>query len=281
MRFGGWEVREVTDGVFRLDGGAMFGVVPKVLWNRTTPADADNRILLSLRCLLVEGHGRKLLLDAGIGEKWSERERAIYAIDHGAGELRRSLAAMGVGAHDITDVIVSHLHFDHAGGLTRREEGRLTLNFPNARVHTQRSHWEWAQAPTDRDRASFRDENYGLVAAEGKLVLHDGAAEPAPGIEIRPGAGHTVGHQMVVVHGGGDALVFTGDTIPTAAHLRPAYVMGYDLFPLTTLVEKKALCAELLQKGWALAFDHEPAFAACRLAVDARGETIAGERVSL
>jgi glyoxylase-like metal-dependent hydrolase (beta-lactamase superfamily II) len=259
----------------------MFGVVPKVLWERAHPADEQNRIRLSLRSLLVEGDGRRILLDAGIGEKWSDKERRIYAIDHGAGALVRSLAALGVAAEDITDVIVSHLHFDHAGCLTRRDGERLALTFPRARVHTQESHWEWAQAPTERDRASFRPDDFAPLAGSPLLALHDGADEVYPGIEIRVGSGHTVGHQVVVVRGDGDGLVFTGDIVPTAAHLKIPYVMGYDLFPLSTVEEKKALLAEVCDRGWVLAFDHEPSFAACRLRLDERGDYAVAERVSL
>jgi glyoxylase-like metal-dependent hydrolase (beta-lactamase superfamily II) len=281
MRLGPWRVREVTDGSFALDGGAMFGVVPKVLWERAHAADSQNRIRLSLRCLLVEGAGRKILLDAGIGERWSEKELRIYAIDHGAGALARSLGALGVAAEDITDVVLSHLHFDHAGGLVRRDDGRLALAFPSARVHTQRAHWEWARSPTERDRASFRAEDFGLLAGSPLLVLHEGDVEIYPGLEIRAGSGHTVGHQMVVVQGDGEGLVFTGDTIPTAAHLKIPYVMGYDLFPLTTMEEKKRLLAEVCDRGWVLAFDHEPAFAACRLRRTERGDYAVAERVFL
>ena len=281
LRIGGYRIREVTDGLFRLDGGAMFGVVPKTLWSRAMPADEHNRVELALRCLLLEGHGRTILLDAGIGEKWSPKELDLYAIDHAAGELRAGLASLGVAPEAVTDVVVSHLHFDHAGALTRvDEEGRLALNFPHARVHTQKRHWAWACAPTEKDRASFRPENYAPVAEANLLVLHDGDAEPAPSLEIRAGDGHTMGHQMVLVHGhDGDGLVFTGDTIPTAAHLRPPYVMGYDLQPLVTLEEKKRLLDEIYARDWILAFDHEPAFPACRLAKNERGDYVIGERV--
>lgn len=275
------EVRGLTDGRFGLDGGAMFGVVPKVLWERVAPADERNRIRLSLRCLLVEGRGRRILLDAGIGEKWDERGRDMYAIDHGAGELCRSLAALGVAPEEITDVVVSHLHFDHAGGLTRREGTSLRPTFPSARVHTQRAHWEWAHRPSEKDRASFVADDYGPIEAAGRITLHEGDYELCPGVVVRAGQGHTVGHQVVIVHGDGDGLVFSGDTIPTAAHLRVPWVMGYDLHPLATLEEKKALLAEVERRGWVLAFDHEPDFPACRLRRNERGEYAVGEKVFL
>jgi glyoxylase-like metal-dependent hydrolase (beta-lactamase superfamily II) len=282
LHIGRYRIRELSDGLFRLDGGAMFGVVPKVLWSKLCAADEQNRVELALRCLLVEGAGRRVLLDAGIGEKWSPREVDMYAIDHAAGELRRSLAHLGVAVEDVTDVVVTHLHFDHAGGLTRSDgNGRLALSFPNARVHVQRDHFAWAQHPTEKDRASFRAENYALLESAGKLVLHDGDAEVAPGLRIRRGGGHTVGHQMIQIDDRGDGLVFTGDTLPTAAHLKPAYVMGYDLFPLATLEEKKKILDEVFARGLVLAFDHEPKFAACRLARDARGDYVVGERVAL
>jgi glyoxylase-like metal-dependent hydrolase (beta-lactamase superfamily II) len=281
VRLGEYQVHEVMDGTFAIDGGAMFGVVPRALWARTNPPDSENRILLAARSLLLQGHGRTILVDAGIGEKWNDSKRALLAIDHGRGEIRRSLTALGVDPCQVTDILLTHLHFDHAGALTRRERGDLVLTFPNARVHVQRAQWEWAQSPSEKDRASFCPEDWALVAQRGLLTLHEGDAELFPGIEVRVGHGHSVGHQQIVIHGDERALVFAGDVLPTATHLRAPYIMAFDLFPLATIDEKLGLLTEVHARQWILVFDHEPSFAACRIQRDESGGFSVSERVAL
>jgi glyoxylase-like metal-dependent hydrolase (beta-lactamase superfamily II) len=281
MKMGEYEIQAVESGFFGLDGGAMFGVVPKVLWEKTNPADASNRILMALRCLLIQGHDRTFLVDTGIGERWSDKQKSMYAIDHSQFTLESSLEKLGVHREDVTDVIFTHLHFDHVGGATRMgREGASELTFPNARHYIQEKNLAHAHAPSDKDRASFLEHTLSPVLKSDRLVTLTGPEELSPGVSIWVTEGHTPGQQLVKVKSGRETLLFCGDTIPTASHIPLPYIMGYDLFPMTTLEEKKVILESAVQEQWTLAFVHDPKIAACRVE-KANGKFMRGNSVVL
>jgi glyoxylase-like metal-dependent hydrolase (beta-lactamase superfamily II) len=265
---------------FALDGGAMFGIVPKPLWEQKIPADARNRIRQALRCLLVRSNDRTVLVDTGIGDKWSEKERGIYDIEALAG-IDGELARLGLDRSRITDVILTHLHFDHAGGATVRDaEGREQLAFPNATYHVQRRNWAWAHHPSEKDAGSYRPENYRALETSGRLHLVEGETELFPGIRLIVSEGHTVGLQLVRVESGDRWLTYCADLIPTSAHLKPSWGMAYDLHPLTVIEEKKMLVAEAIADHGMLMFEHDPRVQACTVREEG-GEVRVDEEVRL
>jgi len=257
---GPYTLHAIETGRFALDGGAMFGIIPKPLWQQRIAPDARNRIPLHMRCLLVQGHGRCILIDSGIGDKYGDKFADIYAIDHAFATLLESLDHAQVAPEDVTDVILTHLHFDHCGGSTqRRSDGTLELTFPNAQHYVQRAHWEWAQTPNVREKGSFLDENLAPLAASGQLQFTDGEEELFPGITVHPVHGHTEAQQTVKISDGGEnTLVFVADLLPTTAHLAPAWNMAYDVRPLVTIDEKMAFLTDAVDHGWDLFFEHDP-----------------------
>jgi glyoxylase-like metal-dependent hydrolase (beta-lactamase superfamily II) len=265
LRLGSFELHEVRDGSFALDGGAIFGVVPKPLWQKRHPADERNRIELALRCLLIKDGRRCVLVDAGIGSKWDEKHRDIYAIDQSHHNLDRDLARAGCSRDEITDVVLTHLHFDHAGGTTRIESGQRVLSFPRATYHLQRRNWNWAHHPSAKDAGGFRAENFDLLQSSGRLHLLDGHTELFPGLDLFVSEGHTVGMQLVRATSGDATLVFCSDLVPTVSHLRSSWGMAYDLYPLTVIEEKRMLLAQAVEEKWILYFEHDPLMAACTL----------------
>ncbi|MHB8418330.1 MAG: MBL fold metallo-hydrolase [Myxococcales bacterium] len=284
LQLGRFKLHAVSDGTFALDGGAMFGIVPKPLWEKHFPADGKNRIRLELRCLLIEDGARRLLVDDGMGDKWSEKQAAQYGIERPRGGLDADLDRLGIARESITDVVLTHLHFDHAGGTTRRQaEGGLGLSFPRATYHLQARNWEWARRPTERDAGSYLEENFGALEASGRLHLVDGEDELLPGFHLVPSDGHTTGLQLVRLTGGGQTLVYCSDVVPTAAHLRTSWIMGYDLRPLVLLEEKKRLLAGAIEGGFILFFEHEPRFAACTVRASEQrvGEAVQGDVVAI
>jgi len=281
MNIAGYEIRTLETGRFALDGGAMFGIVPRVLWERTNPPDASHRIALALRVLLVRGRGRTILVDAGMGTKVGKKERAIYAVDTESASLEGSLAAAGIAPAEVTDVILTHLHFDHAGGATRKaEEGRIVPAFPRAIYHVQRGQFEWACAPSDRDRGSYVPDDFLPLRDAGCLRLLDGPGEILDGIHAERVDGHTPAHQAVRVSGSEGTVLFCGDLLPTASHVPLPYVMGYDLQPLKTVEEKKRIFARAVDEDWLLVLEHDPQIEAIRLGAGPRGAQVR-ERVRL
>jgi glyoxylase-like metal-dependent hydrolase (beta-lactamase superfamily II) len=267
VKIGSWDVRVLETGRFRLDGGAMFGTVPKVLWEADDPADDKNRIELALRCLFLEGHGRRVLVDTGLGEKWDEKAVGMYSI--GAGNVRSSLRAIGVEPETISDVILTHLHFDHAGGATHKsEDGVLVPSFPNARFYLQRRNLEWARKPNDRERASYRPENFEPLDDADVLELLDGSSDVLPDISVATSDGHTEGLQMVRIRGGGEELWYTADLIPTAAHVHAPWIAAYDLSAIRSLEEKRALLDGIAGRPAWLVYEHDRRFAASKVVRD-------------
>jgi glyoxylase-like metal-dependent hydrolase (beta-lactamase superfamily II) len=249
-------VHVLSDGRFALDGGALFGIVPRALWEKTDPPDARNRVGLGLNVALVETDGKRILVDAGIGDKWSAKEQDIYRIERTV-TLLSSLAALGLGPDDIDFVINTHLHFDHAGGNTRLVDGRPIPTFPRARYVVQLGEWEDAMHPNERNRASYREENFLPLAESHQLQTVQGESEVAPGVHVHPAGGHTAYHQMVVIEGGGQRLVIPTDLLPTTSHLPLSHVTAFDLFPIGSLEAKRRLLEDAAAQGWMILFYHD------------------------
>lgn len=275
---GGYALNTIDAGKLGLDGGAMFGVVPRPLWERRIRPDSKNRIPLRMRCLLLEGHGRRILIDNGLGDKYDEKFGRIYAVEDEEANLWASLEAAGFAPEDITDVVLTHLHFDHCGGSTTREGGALRPTFPNATYHVQSTHWEWARNPNPRERASFLDENLAPLAGSAQLNLLDGGGELFPGVELLLVNGHTEAQQLVKISGPEGTLVYVADLIPTTAHLGLPWVMAYDVRPLVTMQEKAALLEEALEEDWNLFFEHDPEVAVASLERTDKGVVTSGHR---
>lgn len=263
----------LTEAMFGLDGGAMFGIIPKPLWNRTNPGDENNRIDLACRCLLVRYADRSVLVDTGIGTKWSDKERDIYKIGDQDAALRTALAEHDLTPDDIDDVVLTHLHFDHAGGVSRAEGDEVVATFPNAKHWVQRKNWGWANSPSARDGGSYRTIDFGFFE-EGNVALElvDGPSEILPGIEVFPMNGHTFGMQIVKVTTDEATWVHLADLIPTSSHLRDPYVMGYDLQPLVTVEEKREVLYHAVRNDWWLVFEHDPTLGAAQVEFDDRGQ---------
>ena len=257
MKIGRYELHQIDTGRFGLDGGAMFGIVPKTIWNKLNPADDENRIDLALRTLLITGNKRNILVDNGIGTKFSEKYTKIYKIDHSKYNLDSSLKRFNLETKDITDVILTHLHFDHAGGSTYREGGELKLTFPNATYYVQKMNYEWALTPNDKERGSYLKENFVPVLEKGKLQMVEGKFELIPQIDVIISNGHTVGLQLVKVSDERNTLVYCADLIPTASHIKIPYIMGYDIEPLKLMQEKKELLSVVCKDNWTLFLEHD------------------------
>jgi len=275
---GSLRVHALQAGLQRLDGGAMFGVVPKTLWERKIPADEKNRIPLGMRCLLIEHPDALVLVDTGLGDKESEKFLGIYGVENapvgdvGPTQLESALAVAGFATADVDLVVNSHLHFDHAGGNTRRgEDGRVALSFPNARYVARRGEWDWAHRTNERTAASYFAHNYDPVMEAGRLELVDDDRELLPGLSLRRTPGHTPHHQGVLVESGGDRLFYLADVAPTAAHVPLPWIMGYDVEPLVTMESKRRLWAEAVSDGWTVMFEHDAVHAFGRIVVDGKG----------
>lgn len=271
MKVGAFDVDLLCDGTFRLDGGAMFGVVPKPLWEKKTAPDASNRILLGLHPLLVRTKDRVILVDTGIGRKETGKFAEIFAVG-GETDVVASLARFGLAPEDVDTVVCTHLHFDHAGGGTRRSaSGSVVPTFPRARHLLQRVELHDATHATARSRASYFPENWEPLAAAGLLDLVDGEFEVAPGVRTVLMKGHIRATQGVLVTSEDAGAIYTADTIPTSAHVPAPWVMGYDLYPLDTLAFKERILPRIVDEEWTLFFEHDPVVGAARLHRDGQG----------
>jgi len=261
LKLGDLELYSLSDGLFRLDGGAMFGVVPKPLWSRRAPADERNRISLTMRPLLVRTPGHVVLIDAGVGDKLTGKERDIYAIDQTM-NLHASLAAVGLLPSDVDVVIASHLHFDHAGGFTVSGDGRVVPVFPRARYVIRRQEWDDATHPHERNRASYVEAAYVPLADAGVVDFIEADGDVLPGISVWRTGGHTMHHQLIRIESGGRTAVFAADLMPTTAHVDEPWIMGYDLYPMDTLTYKKRFLREAIDGEYVIFFEHDPGIAA-------------------
>jgi glyoxylase-like metal-dependent hydrolase (beta-lactamase superfamily II) len=284
MRVGRYEIATVVDARFAVDGGAMFGVVPRPVWEREFPPDARNRVGLAARCLVAADRqaGTAVVVGAGLGDRWDATEAERLSLDRSGVGLDAGLARLGLRREDVTDVVLTHLHKDHAGGVVRRGSGgALELSFPRARHHVQRRAWQLAHTPSDKEAFLYRAEDFELLGHSNLLHLVEGDAAILPDVALIASEGHTAGLQLPRFHGDGAHLTWCGDVIPTHAHLRPAWVAAYDLLPVTTIEEKKVLLAEALEDDGVLAFEHDPVMAACRLREDEDGHPVFREAVEL
>ncbi|HET7697655.1 MAG TPA: MBL fold metallo-hydrolase [Vicinamibacterales bacterium] len=269
MTFGEFDLTPLLDGYFRLDGGAMFGVVPKTLWSRRAAADDRNRVTFAMRPLLIRPAGGPLtIVDAGAGDKMDAKSQEIYGFDR-AEDLDVALARAGVRAQDIELVIASHLHFDHAGGFTvRRADGALAPRFPNARYVINPGEWEDATHPHERNRASYFAENYLPLQEAGVVDFVADDREILPGVRFRRTGGHTRWHQMITIDAGGKTAVFAADLMPTTAHVDLPWIMAYDLYPMETLAFKRAFLREAVEREYLIFFEHDARIAAGYIRAD-------------
>lgn len=241
----------------------MFGIIPRVLWSRKMPPDERNRIYMCMRSLLLVGMGHVILIDTGAGNKYDTRFRDIYALEEST--LKKSLQRVGFSMDDVTDVVLTHLHFDHAGGSTDRVGSRIVPQFKNATYHLQQDHLQSARNPNIREHASFFSDNFEPIVATGQLKTHRGAVSIFPGIDLMVMNGHTTAQQLVKISGQQGTLVFCADLLPTVHHLRAPWVMAYDVQPLTTVKEKEVFLDQALAEQWQLFFEHDPNVAVASL----------------
>jgi glyoxylase-like metal-dependent hydrolase (beta-lactamase superfamily II) len=255
IRLGDYELHVASDGFFKLDGGAMFGIVPRVVWERVMPADERHRVRLALSCLLVKAGRWNVLVDTGIGTKHDAKFTDLYGIEHPP-TTPESLKRLGLSPGDIHFVVLSHLHFDHAGGATVREGGKVVPTYPNATYIIQGGMWEEALAANPRTRGSYLDEDF--LPLEGRVKLIDGDHEVAPGVVARRTGGHVKHHQAVIIERGGRKAVYWGDVLPTTNHVKPAWTMSYDLYPHEVAAIKQQMLADAVREEWVNVFEHDP-----------------------
>ena len=274
MKIGNYTLTSIETGRFALDGGAMFGVVPWVFLSKTNPPDERQRITLAARCLLIRGEGKIILVDTGNGSKWNDKLKDIYHLDNSHFTLEESLANAGVKPEDVTDVILTHLHFDHCGGSTKFVDEKIVPTFPNATHYVQKAHWELAINPTDRDRASFMKDDFMLLHERGMLKFTDGEQEIFPGINVVVCNGHTNAQQLPIISDGKSTLLFCCDLVPTTSHIPFSYIMGYDVRPLVTLEEKKRILSKAEKEGWILFLEHDAETEAITVKKTEKGFTV-------
>ena len=267
MKFGEFELFVVSDGTFRLDGGAMFGTIPKAIWEKTNSADDRNRILLGLNCLLIRTSTEAILVDTGLGTGYDEKFAFLYAVNKSETNLLKSLANVGVRATNITKVILTHLHFDHcAGNCFQDSSGELKPTFPNAAYYINRGELAYAKQPDPRSKPSYLPSAWEPLEKRGQVVLTSGNEEITSGVRGTLTSGHTANHQIVMLHSNGAAnreckdltACFLADLVPTPSHLKTHYVMGYDLFPKATMENKKRILRQAWEENWLLIFEHSP-----------------------
>ena len=259
MFLGDYRVEIIQDTEFRLDGGAMFGVVPRKLWARECPPDDDNRIRMNMNCVFIDTGAEKILIETGIGDKWTAKQQSMYGIDRVRPLSETLKMRTGVGADEITIVVNTHLHFDHAGGNTRLDaNAKAVPAFPNARYFVSGAELDHAEHPSERDRASYLPDNWRPVIESGQLERKDSDYEVVPGLRMETIAGHNRSMQCWRLQSGGQTMFGFADLVPMRAHVPLAWIMGYDLYPTETLASKKKLLPQAAREGWACLFYHDP-----------------------
>ncbi|MBS4027198.1 MAG: MBL fold metallo-hydrolase [Ignavibacteriales bacterium] len=280
MKIANYELYSIETGRFALDGGAMFGIVPKPLWSKSNSPDERNRIELAARGLLLKGEGKIILIDNGNGNKFTDKQIDIYRLDNSQSSLETSLANVGVSKADVTDVILTHLHFDHAGGSTINEDSVLKPAFPNAKYYVQKKHYLRSQNANEKDRGSFMPDDFIPLKDFGVLEFIEGNEKVFPNIEFMICNGHTDAQQLPEISDGETTLLYCCDMIPTSSHIPLPYIMGYDLRPLETLEEKKLILNNAADENWILFFEHDPNTVAAKVTRTEKG-IVMSEKVKL
>jgi glyoxylase-like metal-dependent hydrolase (beta-lactamase superfamily II) len=257
MKIGKYQIHIIESGYFYLDGGAMFGIIPKPLWEKTNPADEVNRVKLATRNLLLASDDKKILIDTGMGKKWSKKSVEIYRIEQDELSLTTSIAKLSIKSDEITDVLLTHLHFDHTGGSTELVGGKLFPAFKNAKYHVSEKNFNWAMNPSERDKGSYIKDNFLPLMESGVLNFTKGKFFDN-NIELIEINGHTFGMQLVKIFDSSNAILFCADLFPFTSHIPMPYVMGYDLQPLVTVEEKKHILPIAVDENWKLCFEHDP-----------------------
>lgn len=266
-------MRFIQTGLFALDGGAMFGIIPKPLWEKSNPPDEKNRIKLGAKSILLESDSRKILVDTGIGSNWDEKFLKIYDVQFHNNNLFDELNKVNIKPDEITDVILTHLHFDHTGGSVIEQNGKMIPAFPNADYHVQKEHFDWALNPSDRDRGSFIKNRFISLAEEGILnFINDKYFDDE--IEFIKVYGHTIGMQLIKIFDSSNTILYCADLVPTSSHVPVPYVMGYDIQPLNTVKEKNELFPMAVEEEWKLIFEHDPKILAATINKTEKGYSL-------
>jgi len=270
MKIAGYELYSIETSRFGLDGGTMFGIIPKSMWEKEIKSDDNNCIEMVTRSLLMVGHDRKILIDTGNGDKWQDKFRSIYNIDTESVNIELSLAKYGFNTEDITDVFCTHLHFDHIGGNTKYSNGELVPVFPNATYWMQNENWELANSPTEKDQGSFMKYDWSVLAENGMIEFVDGREQFLPNIDIELSYGHTIGMMLPKLNDNSQTLIYMADLIPMAAHLPLPWIMSYDINSALTLEEKRSLLPKAVEENWTIFFEHDPIHQACKVRFDGK-----------
>ncbi len=276
MKIGEYTIYRIETSKFGLDGGAMFGIIPKPLWEKESPTDENNRIQMVTRSLFLVSKDRRILIDTGNGTKWKDKFKDIYKIDTESVNLQNTLSELGFTPEDITDVICSHLHFDHIGGNTEIQNGEIKPVFPNARYWIHQDNWTLANSPGEKDQGSFMEADWKVLEENQMIQLvKDIPNFPKrnslfPGVDVMISNGHTTGQLIPVIYDDEKTLVFTADLIPTASHIPIPWIMAYDIMPMTTIQEKKDLLKLATENNWILFFEHDPKTVACTVCYDGK-----------
>ena len=270
MNIGGYQLYSIETSRFSLDGGAMFGIIPKTMWEKEAPADDQNRITMVTRSLLLVGNGRNIIVDTGNGDKWQNKFKAIYNIDTESVNLKASLAKYNFTTDDITDVFCTHMHFDHIGGNTKLVNGKLEPVFPNATYWMQKENWDLANSPSEKDQGSFMEADWSVLAENSMIHLVDGKESFLPGINIELSYGHTTGMMLPKIQNSSNTIVYMADLIPMAAHIPLPWVMAYDINPVLTVQEKQKFLPKAVEENWILFFEHDPVHQACTVHLDGK-----------
>ena len=270
MKIGQYTLYSIETSEFGLDGGAMFGIIPKPLWEKESPADEMNRIGMVTRSLLLVSDSRKILIDTGNGTKWDEKYKKIYNIDTSRYNIESSLAKYGFTATDITDVFCTHLHFDHVGGNTKIEDGKIVPTFPNAKYWVSQENWNLANHPSQKDSGSFMEIDWKVLAENGMIEIVDGQESFIDGIEPYLTYGHTTGLMHPVISDANRSVFYGADIFPMVAHIPVPWVMAYDIHPVVTVQEKERLLSKIVNENWVLFFEHDPNIQACTIHQDGK-----------